>query len=339
MHRLIDEDGRVRYGCIDGPVRFNHQDFILRGFFGRPCGALRRRLALGAFTYVGILGEGWLLGMAAVRLGYASNVFAACFDLRSGRVREWTFKGLPGAVDFPLDPDEGEVRFRRRGAFLRIAKSHARETLEVEARFKGLEAGAVVPYGLGRCPLRVVNPSCGDPDRFTFTEKCAALAPAELSVRMEGRELFPRPREASVLYDWSGGFFNRNTNWLWAALAGTSAEGLRVGANFAALANESFYPENAFWIGGSRTRVPRVVFEYDPADPGREDWRVHTEDGRVDLRFRALGERGERSRLPFVKVNFRQFAGEYTGWIRDGEGRSARVERVPGVAEVHKSVW
>lgn len=338
MHRLILEDGRVRYGCLDGPILFNYQDFVLRDFFGRTCGPLRRRLALGAFTYVGLLGEGVLLGLAAVKLGYASNVFAHLFEKGTGRVWEHAFKGLPGAVAFPLDPDEGEVRFERGARFLRIAKSHGRESLEVEARFPGLEARAVIPYGMGRRPLRVVNPSCGDPDRFTFTEKCASLVPEELAIRFEGRDLV-RPGTAAALYDWSAGFFNRRTNWLWAALAGTAADGLRVGANFAALVNESFYPENAFWIEGRRTRLAQVIFEYDPADPAREDWRIHTEDGQVDLRFRPLGERSERSSLPFVKVHFRQFAGEYTGWLRDPRGRSARLERLLGVAEVHRSVW
>ena len=59
----------------------------------------------------------------------------------------------------------------------------------------------------------------------------------------------------------------------------------------------------------------------------------------MDLRFRALGERGERTRLPFLKVDHRQFVGEYTGWLRDAGGRAVRLERMHGVAEVHRSVW
>ena len=141
------------------------------------------------------------------------------------------------------------------------------------------------------------------------------------------------------MYDWSGGYFNRHTNWLWAALAGVLPDGMAVGANFAALVNESFYPENAFWVDGKRIRLSRVLFDYDPGDPRAEDWRIHTEDGEVELRFRPLGERGERTRVPFLKVNFRQFVGEYSGWLRDSDGGSVRLDRVPGLAEIHLSVW
>ena len=85
MHHLIDEKGRVAYGCLDGPVLFNHETFPLRNFFGRKVGALGRRMALGSFNYLGIAGDGFLVGLAAVRLGYLANVFGFHFDFATGR--------------------------------------------------------------------------------------------------------------------------------------------------------------------------------------------------------------------------------------------------------------
>lgn len=340
MHTLIGENGKVGYGCLDGPVHFNHEAFPLRTFFGRRAGGLRRRMALGAFSYLGILGDGCLAGLAAVRLGYVANVFGFFFDFRTGDFWEHSVKDFPGRLDFPLDPDEGAIRYRSRSCSLDLAKSHGREVLEVEARFgKRLAVSGRFPYGFANKPLRVVNPSCGDPNRFTFTEKCAPLLPEALSVTFDGVERAGPLAQAAAVYDWSAGFFNRHSNWLWSALAGILPDGTPVGANFAALVNESFYPENAFWVGAKRIRLAQVVFDYDPADPRGEDWRIFTEDGQVDLRFRPLGERGERTRVPFLKVNFRQFFGEYTGWLRDPGGRSVRLDRMRGVAEIHLSVW
>jgi hypothetical protein len=338
MHRLIGDKGRVLYGCLDGPVTFNHEDFVLRGFFGRRAGPLRRRMALGAFTYLGILGGDWLVGLAAVRLGYVANVFGFFFDFRTGEVWGHSVKDLPNRLAFPLDPDECSIHYQGRGCRLDLDKSHAREVLEVDARFGDrLVVKGRFPYGFSRQPLRVVNPSCGDPNRFTFTEKCSPLLPDRLSLTFDGKERATGSEAA--LYDWSAGFFNRHSNWLWSALAGVLPDGTPVGFNFAALVNESFYPENAFWVGGRRVRLGPVIFAYDPADPRAEDWRIHTEDGQVDLRFRPLGERGERTRLPFLKVNFRQFFGEYTGWLREAGGLPVRLEGVRGVAELHLSVW
>jgi hypothetical protein len=333
--RLIDEAGRVRYGCFDGPLAFNHGDFRLRGFYGGEVSALRRRLALGGFTFIGISTGEVFVGLAAVRLGYAAQVFGYAFDFTTGRVTEAAARTLPYRLAFPLDPDESAIGFRGSGCTLRVDKSHADASLTVEAAFgEGLRVAGRFRYGFEARPLRVVNPSCGDPRRFTFTEKCAPLAAESLSVKLDGVERAGEPGRSAALYDWSAGFFNRHTNWLWAAFAGFLEDGTPVGANFAALVNESFYPENAFWIGGARTRLPRVIFDCDPVDPRGGAWRIFTEDGSVDLRFQPLGERGERAWLPFVKLNFTQLVGEFSG--RLGE---ARLDGIRGVAEVHLSVW
>jgi len=294
MRQLIQQNGRVGYGCIDEPILFNYEDFPLRTFFGRKVGRLRRRLALGSFTYLGILGEGWLVGLAAVRLGYAANVFGYFFDFATGEFWEHSVKDLPGRLHFPLDPDECSIQYDGRTCRLDLAKSHARETLEVEARFGGrLEIKGRFPFGFGLAPLRVVNPSCGDPNRFTFTEKCSPLVPTELSVKFDGAERSTDPGKAAALSDWSAGFFNRNTNWLWSAFAAVLPDGTAVGANFAALVNESYYPENAFWVDGRRVRLAQVIFDYDPEDPRRAGGAAVPAHGRARGAVAAAVPEGE----------------------------------------------
>ena len=332
--KLVDERGRVRHGCFDGPLDFNVEDFRLRGFFGREVGALRKRLALGAFSFVGIQAGNLFAGLAAVRLGYVAHVFGYLFDFENGRLYERSARTLPSRLAFPLQPDEGLIRFEGSSCGLRLDKSHAKEALEVEAAFGALQVKGRFQYGLSRKPLRVANPSCGDPHRFTFTEKCAPLRAESLSIRLDGVERVADASGAVALYDWSGGYFARHTNWLWSAFAGHLEDGTPVGANFAALVNESFYPENAFWIGDERTRLPRVLFEVDLERPETQEWRVFTEDGLVDLRFRPLGSRGERTWLPGAKVNFRQCMGEYSGRLG-----TANLNGIRGLAEVHFSVW
>lgn len=332
---LIDPQGRVRHGCFDGPLAFNVEAFRLRGFFGGEVSGLRRRLAFGGFSFLGISTGEVMVGLAAVRLGYAAHLFGYAYDFGTGELIEVAARGLPSQVSFPLDPDAHVIEGAAGGCRLRLDKSHARGTLEVEAVFgKRLSVQGRFAYGFRDRPLRVVNPSCGDPRRFTFTEKGSPLRAEALSVRVDGRERAGDLARSAALADWSAGFFNRHTNWLWAAFAGFLTDGTPVGANFAALVNESFYPENAYWIGGERVRLDRLIFDYDPEDPGRTDWRVFTEDGQVDLRFKPLGSRGERTWLPFVKVNFRQFVGEYSGRLGP-----VTLEGLRGLAEVHLSVW
>lgn len=338
MDSLIDPTGRVNHGCFDGPIQFNPEDFRLRDFFGRELGPLRRRMAWGAFNYLGFLAPGCVVGLAAIKLGYLSQTFVFHFDRATGKVTERSTRCLPSRLGFELNPDESRITFEGREGSLRIEKSHARSTLAVEADFGELKLRAALPFGFDRHPLRVVNPSCGDPRRFTFTEKCAPLSVERFELSVGGVSQAVDPARTRALYDWSAGYFNRHTNWLWAAFAGVS-EGVEVGANFAALVNESFYPENAFWIEGERTRLHQVIFRFDDQAPYAEPWKIFTEDGRVDLRFKPLAERGEKVGMPFLKANFRQFMGEYSGWLRDGHGREIELKELPGLAEIHLSVW
>ena len=202
----------------------------------------------------------------------------------------------------------GTWKMTVRSHFARADTSVPREILwRLEAEGRGaLVDGSVTEFKFELRPAE--SPKA--PKSFDYTMTTGTLAGV---YKLDGVERAGDPSQSVALYDWSAGYFNRNTNWLWSALAGFLEDGTPVGANFAALVNESFYPENAFWIGGERTRLPRVIFQYDPEDPAKGDWRIYTEDGTVDLRFHPLGERSEKTWMPFVKVNFRQFMGDYTG--------------------------
>lgn len=336
---VVDDHGRAVHGCYDGPVALRAEAFRLRDLFGREVGTFRKRMALGGFTYLGLVTDDVLVGLAAVRLGYLAQVFGYLYDFRTGRLREFGRQMRPGRLAFPLEPDAHLIRFEGRGDRLLIHKDHRTGMLRAEARLGSLEVAAEVAFGFDRRPLRVVNPSCGDPYRFTFTEKCSPLGLEAVSARLDGVERLPEATRVHALYDWSAGYFARHTNWLWAAFAGRLADGRPVGANLAALVNESFYPENAVWVGGARTRLPRVIFDWDPVDPVGRPWRMFTEDGRLDLRFDPGGERADQRRLPFVKVHFRQLFGTFSGILPDGDGPPMVLDPVHGLAELHLSVW
>lgn len=78
-----------------------------------------------------------------------------------------------------------------------------------------------------------------------------------------------------------------------------------IGANFAAFTNETYFSENAFWIDNKRTRVTRVLYDFNEQDP-YETWHVYDEAGSVDLIFTAEGEWNDKvNGGPFVKTIFR----------------------------------
>ncbi|MFP4474049.1 MAG: DUF2804 domain-containing protein [Desulfatibacillaceae bacterium] len=339
MYRIVGKNNRINYGVVDEPVDFNIQDFKVLDFFGKEFGPLRRRLPLHAFNFIGIMSPQFIIGLAAVDLTYMHVVFAYLYHFTDGLLFDYQTKGpLTRGLRFPKNPDEYDIFYKKRGTRLHIGKSHMRHHLEIEAAFsERFFVGIEAEYGLStHNPLRVVNPS--EPYRWTFTEKCAPIVPRTIEVFLEKDAVrFDRER-TTLLYDWSGGFLRRETNWYWSALSGILDDGTPVGANFAALTNETFFSENAYWIGHQRHRVPRCVFDFDPADL-YAPWRIWDENGLVDLTFTPGGERREKINALVLKSNFRQFYGSYDGTLTAADGTKKALEKVHGLAEFHRAVW
>ncbi|PJZ68010.1 hypothetical protein CH373_18425 [Leptospira perolatii] len=340
MHRIIGTDNQVGYGVWDTPIEFNYKDFKLLNFFGREVKGLRKKFAFHTFNYLGFLMEDCLVGIAAVSLGYAYNVFAYLYKYDEGKLFEFDTKGpdFGVALKFPANPDEYQIDFQKGSSFLRIHKSHSEGLLQIDAKFKGkLEISGEFPYSLStHHPLRVLNPS--EPTRWTFTEKCSPLVPNRLSVIYQGKQLVNRLDKVSLVYDWSGGYLRRETNWYWAAFSAILPNDTKIGANFAALVNESFFSENAFWINGKRQRVDRCIFDFSQADPYRP-WRLWDEEGRLRLEFKPEGERSQKVNLLFTKLYFRQFVGKFSGAFRPNGGKEIPFQDVWGFTEFHRSLW
>ncbi|MBU0927166.1 MAG: DUF2804 domain-containing protein [Spirochaetes bacterium] len=341
MRKIIGEGNRVNYGCIDEPVEWNVSDFKLLDFFDREVTGLRKKLAYHKFNFMGINSGDYAIGFAVVDLGFLYDVFAYLYHRADGLAYSLDVK-LPKstkAIAFPDDPDNHRISVSAPKCRVDIVKDQAARTLAVDCDFEGkLAFSGTFPYGIGPDgPLRVLNPSF--PTRWTFTEKYAPLVPTRFELRRDGRPVPTEAGKTAAAYDWTGGYLRRETNWYWTSIAGILPGGETVGANFAAFVNETYYPENAFWAGGKRTRVPRVIYDFDPADPYSE-WRVFDEDGLVDLRFRPYGERADRVNLmPLTKYVFRQFVGTFSGRLRDRAGNETAFESLPGFCETHRSVW
>lgn len=344
MKSIIGPDNKVNYGVFDEPVNFNPDDFRLWNFFGKEITGLKRRFAFHSFNYLGISFGDYFVGFAAVRLGYLNTVFAYVYQFGKGIVARFDVKNpLDAFLDFPADPDEYAIKFKKGKSFLTIEKSHAKKTLAARSDFAGkIRVSLAARYGLDvQTPLRVLNPS--EPFRFTFTEKAAPILCESASVTLDGRELVEDPSRVTVLYDWSGGFLRRETNWFWAAFSGfgKTASGAEIpaGANFAALTNEAYFSENAFWTGvGNRSRVSRVIFDFTAQDPYRP-WRLWDEAGTVDLVFTPQGERAEKINAVLLKTWFRQFFGSYSGTLSPPGGEPVTLDGVHGVSEFHRALW
>lgn len=136
--------------------------------------------------------------------------------------------------------------------------------------------------------------------------------------------------------DWTSGRQDRTTVWRWAAGAGTSADGRRVGINLSSGMNARDEGEDVVWWDGRPHRLSghtlRPVSESEPdaawelAGPG---W---------GLSFAAVGVRAKHEQLPFVTSRYVQPIGRFTGTLPDPEGDEVAVT-LTGVTEDHLAIW
>lgn len=343
MYKIIGENNKVNYGCIDQPIEWNYKDFKLLNFFNKEVKGLKKKFAYHKFNYIGLNSDTYTFGFAVVDLGYIYNVFAFLYEEGKGVIYSYDKKGIPNkkVLSYSENPDEYIIDYKTGKDKLVVIKSHSNKKLEIKGNFGNkfiFESDFNFSIDENN-PLRVLNPSI--PTRWTYTEKCSPLMPNTISVYFDGQKLdMPRSKTVAI-YDWSGGYLRRETNWYWASMGGILKNDTTVGANFAALVNEAYYSENAFWIDNQRTRVARVIFDYNLADPYLP-WHIFSEDDLVNITFTPGGERSDKVNLwPVIRTHFQQFVGSFEGYFSpDGKEKSRiQIDGIKGFCELHKALW
>ena len=114
-------------------------------------------------------------------------------------------------------------------------------------------------------------------------------------------------------------------------------DGRRLGINLVSGVNDRGFTENVYWVDGKPIKVDVVDFEYDSDAILATPWRIRSNDGRVDLSFRADSERAENINLGVVMSRFHQPFGRYEGRLEiDGFMQDVSLY---GMVEEHQARW
>ncbi len=331
--KLIDSKGRISPGILEQPVdEINYLDYDLRTSMDRPRSGLARRWRFNQFQFVSAMGPGWVFGMALVDLKLVGNGFFYLYDFETGTLLEQSFK-QPLAFGTHMDPrpELGNASFSKGGVAMGIQAVPGGRKVSVRA-----PGGIQVDLELqdDRDPLRLVSPA--GYNGWVFTRKSAGL-PVTGEIRWDHR-IWRCDEQTLGSIDWSCGYMRRETSWNWACLAGRTGDGRTLGLNLAAGVNETGMTENALWLDGRCIRLGPALFSFDRYQPG-SDWRVRTDDGRVDLQFVPAGVRKEKINAWVLASNFRQFIGSFRGHVRDEAGTEIPVAGLRGLMEDHYARW
>ena len=331
--KLVDARGRITPGLMEHPVdTINYLDYDLRTVMDKPRTRLARHWRFNQFQFVSAMAPGWVFGLAIVDLNLVSNGFFYLFDFESGQMFEHSFlQPLARNTNIEPYPERGYARFRKGDLSMAIEPATGGRNVRVSG-----PGNIRVDLELRDTeqPLRLVSPA--GYNGWVFTRKSAGLT-VDGEVRL-GDVVWRCDESTRGSIDWSCGFMRRETAWNWASLAGVADNGVSVGLNLAAGVNETGMTENALWLDGRRILLGPARFEFDRYQPGA-DWRVTTDDGRVDLRFVPAGARREKLNAWVIASNFRQFVGTFQGTVADESGKKIPVNGLRGLMEDHFARW
>ena len=357
--RIVEPDGHVHTGCYLLP--FEEQN-LASAPFQHPLAGLRdgpfgwldsgvRRLRLKRWHYTSVVHPRFLFACAVVHVGYVGNAFAYVYDRERERCHAYsTLAPLGRGIVIADDSRRGTTSIRQKGfgsieltnevpgkRGIRVALAgrlgrNPTPPLKVELE--------LADQGSSPDPIYVVEES--EPSCWLFTHKVYGLD-TRGTLRCGALDLDVEGALAGL--DYNVGYRPRETCWNWAAAAGHSVAGDKVGFNLTAhrrwdapFDGTPDAGDCALWLGDRCYPLAWVAFDYDHEDI-LAPWHIRDGDGLVDLHFEPAGERREDIDFGVVVSRFHQPYGRFSGTLRSPGGERYELGDVFGVTEQHHARW
>lgn len=324
--------GQPVFGLFDGIVdSLNVEQFDYYTVMDKPASALAKYLDFKQFQFVSIITPHYIIGLAIADIRYVANGFCYLYDIKANQLTQaqW-LKPFAAGCKLSASAKQGyaSIGNKRQGIIIDIKDGQ----WHVAINLADIQAKLHLQPNALSLPISLCTPT--GYNGWTYTQKHNGLAVSgQLTVKQE-----PQPLQYALAgYDFSAGFMRRETSWRWASISAQTAYGT-IGLNLAAGVNETGHSENVMWINGERHFLGTVQFEFNRHLSG-DVWHISTNDGQVDLTFKALNQRSEKLNLVWLKNNFRQYIGYFSGDIIDNNGNKYRLDDQLGLTEDHFAKW
>lgn len=339
---LVDDQGQVRIGVYEGPLRRVHLEEAQVTMLGLPMPRTVKRFRLKRWQHYGLVLPDLFVGLAVVDAGFLRTGWCSVVDRVTGEAFEHRIRSplldvriadalwndrthlfAPGyRVEVYNHLDNGEHRLH--------VKIGAHKSLpSVAANLRCLHDLTSIQ------PLVVVLP-VGE-NMGMYSHKVAL--PLEGTITVGDRDVPVDPDEAFAILDIHEAFYPHHTWWRWSTFAGHLADGRPVAMNLTQNVNtqDDRWNENAIWVDGQLHRLGPAEFQFNSRDV-LQPWRLASAGGAVDLTFTPQGERREQLDLGVVKSAFHQPYGTFRGLLRVG-GEELEISHLFGVCEDHDARW
>ncbi|MFH4615719.1 DUF2804 domain-containing protein [Vibrio diabolicus] len=336
MHELktldsfMQQDGLPVFGHLDGiPTSLQLDKFTYLDEMDKPASKWRRYCDYKQFQFVNLVTPNYVIGVAIADIRYLASGFCYLFDIQNNELVEQQWL-KPFNIDYQTQPSSWSSHAHLADKSIQFSIQNG--IWHVHFVTKSVNADLYLRPESMSLPLMLCTPTgyAG----WTYTQKHNALTvDGNLFILGKEQDL----SEVAAGYDFSAGYMRRETSWRWASI-NCFESGRRLGLNLAAGVNETGCCENVFWINGERHFLQSVQFQFSRNDEGQR-WHITSEDKRIDLVFTPLNRRSEKKNFWFLKSNFRQYIGYFSGYIVDGNGVKHQLEEVIGLTEDHYAKW
>ncbi|MGV2988014.1 DUF2804 domain-containing protein [Vibrio sp. E150_011] len=331
IESLFNERGAPEYGHLTAiPKYIELGRFRYLTTMDRKASKVAKHFHYKQFQFVSISTPRYIIGIAMADIRYVGNSFFYVYDVETNNFREKKVLS-PLGLRYKLTPSpwKGVSYFDSNGTRIEINDGLWRVIVDSDWLIMDV---TLLPPETGTGPLMLCTPT--GYSGWTYTQKHNALdISGHITVNGETVNL----TTCLAGYDFSAGYMRRETSWRWASI-NALINGVRIGLNLAVGVNESGATENTLWINGHRQLLNGVHFDFDRSDP-KATWRIYGEEGKVNLRFEPVEARKEKLNLVYLKSNFRQFIGHFSGTLRDANGHVHQLDNVFGLVEDHYAKW
>ena len=330
LNPFIQANGLPQFGHLASiPESLQLDAFQYLNEMDEPVSSGRKRFDYKQFQFVSIVTEKYIIGVAIADIRYLASGFCYVFDTETHELVEQQWL-KPLNMGYQTQPSSWNSQAYLANDAIQFKIEHGLWHIQLSTDL--IQADLKLKPESESLPLMVCTPTAYS--GWTYTQKHNALTiHGQMSVKGQPQDL----SNAVAGYDFSAGYMRRETSWRWASINHYSEDKL-IGLNFAAGVNETGHCENVIWIDGERHLMPPVQFEFSRTHQ-EASWRITSQDKRIDLIFKPKNQRSEKKNFWFLKSNFRQFVGYFSGYLIDDNGIKHELDEVMGLTEDHYAKW
>lgn len=327
---LINHQGMPIFGHFDNiPHTISDEKFFYKTCMDRPASRFRKYFDFKQFQFVSIVTKSNIIGLAIADIRYLSSSFIYVYDKENNTLIDIkTLRPLWFDRKTSKSPFSGLTEIKKSNLQFHIQDGHWR----IKVSHPSIKIDAFLSPIKNSTPLALCTPT--GYSGWTYTQKHNTLN-IEGQITVAGKLVDLNGALAS--YDFSSGYMRRETSWQWANINGRN-DSCTLGLNISSGVNETGTTENTLWVNGHKHAVSPVMFRINREKPD-DAWAISSLQGDINLTFKPHKKRSEKINLWLLKSNFRQFIGQFDGFIFDQQGQKHCIDGVWGLTEDHYAKW